>query len=137
MLADLLHLGSLGLLPRLVGMIDGDLSPVPRQQRRPEHHGGIHTLVEERLRQRTAPFSAHAFDQRENPPRAIALLEAGAELVEFFGEFRLRLWRLYAADDFPASSPVLCMRWLSSATHAKSFLKSSVVKLMPNSVIVR
>lgn len=137
MLADLLHLGRLGLLPRLVGMIDGDLSAVARQQCRPEHHGGIDTLVEERLRQRTAPFSAHAFDQRENPARAIALLEAGAELVEFFGEFRLRLWRLYAADDFPASSPVLCMRWLSSATHAKSFLKSSVVKLMPNSVIVR
>lgn len=118
-------------------MIDGDLSAMPRQQRRPEHHGGIHTLIEERLRQRTAPFGSHAFDQRENPARAIALLEAGAELVEFFGEFRLRLWRLYAADDFPASSPVLFMRWLSSATHAKSFLKSSVVKPMPNSVIVR
>ncbi len=109
---------------------------MPRQQRRPQHHGRIHRFFEERLWQRTAPLRAHAFDERENPARAVAVFEPGAELVEFFSEILLILRRLYAADDFPAASPLASMRWFSSATHSKSFLKSAVVKDMPNSVTV-
>jgi hypothetical protein len=66
--------------------------------------------VEEGLGEGAAPFGAHGFDESENPACAIALLEAGAEVVESFSEFGGVVGRLDAADYFPASSPPLCMR---------------------------